>query len=160
MQLSTSSCNCPKAWEAATMTVLIVLAVTLVLAAVSRNTAAINCESLKLSNLRRVSARGLQEPVRSCRPCVLTRRFPVHGPNAYERIEKGLSTNQKLCPLISRHLRGELPPHSALMGGQFPIKKDLGAFKNPIFSGVNSLGFLRKNELSLFDGQKTRFTLK
>jgi len=27
----------------------------------------------------------LQQPVRACRPCALTRRFPVHDPNSCER---------------------------------------------------------------------------
>jgi len=74
-----------------------------------------------------------------------------------KRIEKGPSTNQNMRPLISRHLRGELSPHSALMGGQFPTKKCYGTFKNPLFYAGKIFAILPKKQLSLSMVKKTGF---
>ena len=41
--------------------------------------------------------------------------------------------NLSKSPIFSVFQEIELSAHSALMGGQFPAKKDPGAFKNPIF---------------------------
>jgi hypothetical protein len=51
----------------------------------------------------------------------------------------------------------ELSEHSALMGGQFPTKKEHSAFKNPIFYAGKFPGVFPKIELSLLMVQKTSF---
>jgi hypothetical protein len=51
----------------------------------------------------------------------------------------------------------ELSQHSALMGGQFPLKKDFGAFKNPLFFDGFRGANRPKNELSFLMPNKTSF---
>ena len=51
----------------------------------------------------------------------------------------------------------QLSPHSALMGGQFPIEKRRDAFKTPIFYAGKFFGILPKMELPEFDSLKMCF---
>ena len=52
----------------------------------------------------------------------------------------------------------ELSPHSALMGGQFPTKKDFGAFKSPYFMRVIFPEFREKTNCPFRWSQKRVFT--
>ncbi|HTV42314.1 MAG TPA: hypothetical protein VMF08_17220 [Candidatus Sulfotelmatobacter sp.] len=71
---------------------------------------------------------------------------------------------QSIPPIIQQSINpipaGDMSPHSALMGGQFPQKRDFGTFKSPLFFDVFRRANRPKIELSLSMVKKTGFYLE